>query len=98
MQSDEDRKVVLGLLDKNDTDEYIAVFVLDFQKGAVEACLRTHCAIGTLFCDVIFYFRADNPRIITAGLVPFQVLLQHDFACGRVDNLYQSGNSRVKAL
>ena len=37
LQSDEDRKVVLGLLDKNDTDEYIAVFVLDFQKGAVEA-------------------------------------------------------------
>ncbi len=37
LQSDEDRKVVLGLLDKNDTGEYIAVFVLDFQKGTVEA-------------------------------------------------------------
>ncbi len=36
LQSDEDRKVVLGLLDKNDTGEYIAVFVLDFQKGTVE--------------------------------------------------------------
>ncbi len=37
LQSDEDRKVVLGLLDKNDTGEYISVFVLDFQKGTVEA-------------------------------------------------------------
>lgn len=36
LQPDEGRKVVLGLLDKNDTGEYIAVFVLDFQKGTVE--------------------------------------------------------------
>lgn len=42
LQPDEGRKVVLGLLDKNDTGEYIAVFVLDFQKGTVEAGTPEH--------------------------------------------------------
>lgn len=37
VQPDETRKVVLGLLDKNDTKEWIAVFVLDFQAGTIEA-------------------------------------------------------------
>lgn len=37
VQPDETRKVVLGLMDKNDTEELVAVFVLDFQKGTVEA-------------------------------------------------------------
>lgn len=37
VQSEEARKVVLSLMDKNDTQEWIAVFVLDFQRGTVEA-------------------------------------------------------------
>lgn len=37
VRPEETRKVVLGLMDKNDTKEWIAVFVLDFQAGTVEA-------------------------------------------------------------
>lgn len=37
VQPEETRKVVLGLMDKNDTKEWIAVFILDFQTGTVEA-------------------------------------------------------------
>ena len=33
VRPDETRKVVLGLFDKNDTEEWIAVFILDFQAG-----------------------------------------------------------------
>ena len=33
VRQDETRKVVLGIFDKNDTKEWIAVFILDFQAG-----------------------------------------------------------------
>lgn len=37
IQPEETRKVVLGLMDKNGSQEWVAVFVLDFRAGTVEA-------------------------------------------------------------
>jgi len=36
VQPEETRKVVLGLMDKNDTQNWVAVFLIDFQTGTVE--------------------------------------------------------------